>query len=484
MSNQVFLEKAKKLKPVLKERAVTLTENKRVSEKGDVALFDFGEHLTGKISFSFGYEGHHPDAPVWLRVRFAERLQELAESVEDYHGWISAGWVQTEEIHVDVIPCEFTLPRRYAFRYVQVEAIDISSRFTLTIERVTCKATTSADEEKLSPVEIKDPVLARIETISCATLKECMQDVFEDGPKRDRRLWLGDLRLQALTNYVTYQNYDLVRRCLYLFAGTAPEEGMLASNVFTAPEIEADDQSMFDYALLFAKSLEDYYEATDDLRTVKELWPTVKAQFIAAERFFTMDGQIQPSEVPHWVFVDWNLSLQKDFSALGIWLYCEKAAEHLANVLGDEAFLKDMQPKKEMRKVAGLAMFHGSLRLFVSGSEKQVSMSSQVWAVLGGLTEDAGLFARAEKAGALKMVSPYMVHYYVEALVQLGKTEEALDVIRTYWGGMAERGADTFWELYDPEDPDGSPYGGTIVNSYCHAWSCTPAYFLRTLKLL
>ena len=22
-----------------------------------------------------------------------------------------------------------------------------------------------------------------------------MQDVFEDGPKRDRRLWLGDLRL-------------------------------------------------------------------------------------------------------------------------------------------------------------------------------------------------------------------------------------------------------------------------------------------------
>ena len=27
-----------------------------------------------------------------------------------------------------------------------------------------------------------------------------MQDVFEDGPKRDRRLWLGDLRLEALAN--------------------------------------------------------------------------------------------------------------------------------------------------------------------------------------------------------------------------------------------------------------------------------------------
>ena len=28
-------------------------------------------------------------------------------------------------------------------------------------------------------------------------------------------------------------------------------------------------------------------------------------------------------------------------------------------------------------------------------------------------------------------------------------------------------------------DPNASPYGGTIVNSYCHAWSCAPAYFLR-----
>jgi hypothetical protein len=31
-----------------------------------------------------------------------------------------------------------------------------------------------------------------------------MQEVFEDGPKRDRRLWLGDLRLQALVNDVTF----------------------------------------------------------------------------------------------------------------------------------------------------------------------------------------------------------------------------------------------------------------------------------------
>jgi hypothetical protein len=46
--------------------------------------------------------------------------------------------------------------------------------------------------------------------------ENCMQEVFEDGPKRDRRLWLGDLRLQALVNDVTFGHHDLVRRCLYL----------------------------------------------------------------------------------------------------------------------------------------------------------------------------------------------------------------------------------------------------------------------------
>ena len=72
-----------------------------------------------------------------------------------------------------------------------------------------------------------------------------------------------------------------------------------------------------------------------------------------------------------------------------------------------------------------------------------------------------------------------MYHNYVDALLQVGMREKALAVLRFYWGGMADQGADTFWELYDPADPNASPYGGTIVNSYCHAWSCAPAYFLR-----
>jgi hypothetical protein len=44
---------------------------------------------------------------------------------------------------------------------------------------------------------------------------------------------------------------------------------------------------------------------------------------------------------------------------------------------------------------------------------------------------------------------------------------------------MVRKGADTFWEVYRPGDDRLSPYKSHLMNSYCHAWSCTPAYFLR-----
>ena len=72
------------------------------------------------------------------------------------------------------------------------------------------------------------------------TLKECEQEVFEDGPKRDRRLWIGDLRLQALVDYNTFKNIDLIKRCIYLFAHNLNNEGLVAPCVFpdTPPFID------------------------------------------------------------------------------------------------------------------------------------------------------------------------------------------------------------------------------------------------------
>ncbi|MBA0900693.1 sugar hydrolase, partial [Escherichia coli] len=71
----------------------------------------------------------------------------------------------------------------------------LSRKFRLQFDEIALETVTSAGSPH--PAVIADPQLKAIDDVAVRTLKNCMQEVFEDGPKRDRRLWLGDLRLQA-----------------------------------------------------------------------------------------------------------------------------------------------------------------------------------------------------------------------------------------------------------------------------------------------
>ncbi len=497
MRNEAFLKTALACLPTPKESPVSAvrclrfertesgvqaeeTERKPL-QKGDKLCLDFGDHQVGFLILRLGSAGSHPDAPAWIRLQFAEQPMELFEKAEDYHGWISTGWIQQEQLHVDVLPCTLRLPRRYAFRYVQLEVLDVSSKYALTVEDAVCAAVSSAEDERLTPLNSGDELLDRIDAVACRTLHNCMQRVFEDGPKRDRRLWLGDLRLQALANYQTYRNLDMVKGCLYLFAALPREDGLLSAAVFLEPEPEADDTYLPDYSMLFVPALLDYYEAGGELQVLRELWPTALRQLeLADERL--RDGVFPDSERLGWCFIDWSLELNKQAALMGVYLYCLQAGERIAALLSDPVQALLHERRSAGVRTARAQFWDETLGCFVSGGARQISWASQIWMVLSGVLsgqEAAALFARMERVKALGMITPYAYHHYVQALLEIGQEQKARSVLRRYWGSMAERGADTFWELYNPENPEESPYGGTIVNSYCHAWSCGPAYFLR-----
>ncbi len=475
--NEAFLQKAKGLLPALQTKTVYPGPFDGMPlNSGDKLLLDFGDHYVGYLTLKLGYVGSHPDAPVWLRIRFAERLQEFAEDVNAYHGWISKGWIQSEEIHVDVLPGVLALPRRYAFRYVQIEVLDVSSKFSVTVTDAFCTAVSSARDEDLLPFTGRSAD-AVLDKIACRTLHECMQTVFEDGPKRDRRLWLGDLRLQALANYETYRCNDLVKACLYLFAGATRDNGQVSACLFLEPEIEADDTYMFDYSLFFIATLRDYMKATGDADAAKELYPTARKQWELAQAQF--DGDlVMDSDKLGWCFGDWNLALNKQATAQGVYLYCTQALMELAAALQLDTSIIE-QDYMQKKQAANTALFDESKGVYVSGADRQISYASQVWMVLGGANSGSVLDAVEEIPNAVGMVTPYMYHHYVDALLLAGQKDQAFAALRAYWGGMVKEGADTFWELYNPENPNESPYGGSIVNSFCHAWSCAPAYFLR-----
>ena len=147
-----------------------------------------------------------------------------------------------------------------------------------------------------------------------------MQRVFEDGPKRDRRLWIGDLRLEALTNYYTFNNLPPVRRCLYLFAADTNDKGFIPGYIYENPRYVSGSWFLEDYALLFAASVCDYYNYTGDNETFNDLYPVVKQQMDAMYTTLDDDGIVTIAEGCD-AFIDWCEGLEKITSLHGIYMY-------------------------------------------------------------------------------------------------------------------------------------------------------------------
>jgi len=452
-------------------------------KRGHNLVLDFGRHMTGRLKLRVSATGSHPDAPAHLKLKFAETAGELGEDSSGYDGWVSSGWIQEEYVHVDELPAQIELPRRYAFRYLKVTVLATSPKYRLVVNSASCVTETSADLSTLTRVSYGDELLDRICEVSLNTLSECMQDVFEDGPKRDRRLWMGDLRLQALVNYASFRNMGLVKRCLYLFAGSTFPDGRVSANVFTTPYVDADDTWLFDYSLFFVNALEEYLEQTGDGEALADLFHTARQQLALAASFVGEDGLIE-ADIADDAFIDWTEGLHRRCAAQGVMIDSLGYGVRLARRMGDAELAGRLEAlRARMTDAARREFWDEGQRLFVCDGE--ASCASQVWMVIAGVTEGdeaRDVMARAEHVNPeRKMLTPYMHHYYVEALLACGMRDEALEHIRSYWGSMVEAGADTFYEAWDPEDPDASPYGGRVINSYCHAWSCTPALLLQRI---
>lgn len=452
--------------------------------KGDRFILDFGDHLVGYINLAIKPVGSPPDAPLKLKLTFREMPCEINEPFESYNGWLSSSWLQEETMFIDILPVEIKLPRRYCFRYLKVEVLDTSGKYNVEFDQINCTVVTSADASKLKPLPESLPEdLKLMDRIAVKTLQDCMQTVFEDGPKRDRRLWIGDLRLQAQANYYSFRNYDLVKRCLYLFGGMILEDETLGACVFEKPHPHVDDVRFYDYSLLFVGSLYDYYEATKDREVLRELWPIAMKQLEIGLASLDERGIVK-FDGSFGSFIDWQSELNKETPSQAVLIYNLKRGLSLANILGlakESAYITD-HINRSTHAALNL-LWDNDLEFFVSGDDRQVSWASQVWMALAEVLpqeENAALMDRLfTQPPAIGMMTPYMYHHWIEALFLVGKRDEAIQEMRSYWGEMIRDGADTFWEVYNPADKKLSPYGSNLINSYCHAWSCTPTYFIR-----
>ena len=477
---EYFLKKADENLPQIKKTCIKPNTPMAILDKGDSITVDLGNHYVGYFSFKMWFAEEYVDAPITLRVRFFETKMEMDYDYSSYGGWLCESWIQEDTVKID-FPGVFTLPRRYAARYIKLEVVHTPRRFTLSDFEF--EAQTGADVSNLLPYHSDDKELAEIDRVAVNTLKNCMQRVFEDGPKRDRRLWIGDLRLEALANYYTFGDTSLVKRCLYLFAAAQRNRlGFLPGFVYENPIYYEGGWCIVDYSMMYVNTLCDYYRHIGDRATFDELYPLVRDIMDSANNQLDSEGILIVPEDD--MFIDWCAGLKKQTAHFGVYLYTlDNLSETLASMGHSDAEVYCAR-LKEGRANALKTLYSAEKGAFVNARDEwQYSVHANAWMVLGGVIDGADA-ARVmsdvvASADSVKPFTPYMHHYTVEALFKAGLNTDAVKYIRNIWGGMVKLGTDTFFEAYVPNDPSFSPYDDNKVNSMCHAWSCTATYFLR-----
>ncbi len=456
----------------------SLHEKHRFFKKGDSFIAVFPETVVGRIHFNVVAENGYGDSPTWLRLRFAEWPAELKHWDEPFTGVLNGAWFQEDTVHIDDVPAVVTLPRRYSCRYVQFEVLGSPGNIIISDVGITAEA---AVEEQLpipNGLSSNDKAIAEM---CLRTIRNCFQTCPEDGAKRDRRLWTGDLRVANLLNHCSFKRYDLIERSLYLLAGNAIGDE-LPGCVFERPT-PRPGCPMRDYSLLFAVVLEEFCRMTGRYREVgAELFDIAAEQFLLIQRFFKNDLFKMPSADAWDFFIDHCRGLEKEAAFQGLAVFSLKALLRLGETLGIRE--SRLAPFRELLKrwseegrnayyneAQGLAICNG-----------QISYASQIWMILAGLlTAEEGRKALKLLEGnheAVKPKTPYLAFSLLEAYETCGEQEKLRALIHDYWGGMAANGADTCWEAYVPEEPFFSPYNDFRLNSACHVWSAGALWFL------
>lgn len=441
--------------PVRPQSAVKVTQL-----AGGAQLLDFGRETFGYIRFK-DLKGTGT-----LRIYYGESEAEAMskDSCETLDTIMIAGADQGKDT---------ITPSTKAFRYVQVVPgkdmqlgeIDMLYEYAPVRQRGKFRSS--------------DTLLNKIWDVSAYTLHLNTREFFIDGIKRDRWIWSGDAYQSYLMNYYLYFDSPTVKRTIFALRGKDP----VTSHINT----------IMDYSFYWFMGIQDYFTYTADTAMVKTIYPKMQSlmEYCLSRRD---DNGFMEGLAGDWVFIDWADNLTKEgalsFEQL---LFC-KSLETMAvcaKVNGDQSgAVRYAKLAKELKAKLFQVFWdkdkHAFIhRLFKGEKDEAVFRYTNMFALL------LDYLSPEQRSEVVEHVllnpevqaihTPYMRFYELEALCAAGKQKYVTKEMKSYWGGMLERGATSFWEQYDPAqkgDAQYAMYGRPFGKSLCHAWGASPIYLL------
>lgn len=337
-----------------------------------------------------------------------------------------------------------------AFRYARVHGCPASSLDPLSVH---CRAVYRPVTYRGSFRCPEDSTMERIWHHSAYTLRLTLLEGFVlDGIKRDRLPWMGDLLVALLANAYSFADRDVIAWTLTALG----RAGIATEHV----------NGFLDYTLLWIISQDLYQLYFDDRPFLRREWPRIKAVVgTLIDRSCDDTGFLLIDKERDRIFLDWIDDTIERYTAVQImWWRALGASAAIASRI-DDADAKEAWASHQGR-------VHGSL-----GSQCQDDTSDGLWleaprclgrhsrhaiilAAVWNLNDpltprDSAVVADRLLGTDLAPVgTPYLKIFECLALANLGRSEEALERIHAYWGGMLDQNATAFWESFDHGNSD------------------------------
>ena len=440
------------------------SEGVAVAKKGYLIL-DFGREYNGGVRIVVN-QVNNTEHSEFVRIRFGESLSETcseigtggatnAHSVRDFSRVLLPSMSDTEI-------------GKTGFRFVRLDFPGGTEIELVAVLGV-------YEHCGLSPkgsFSCSDSLINEIYETSVRTLYLNLQNgLIFDGIKRDRLVWAGDLNPEIRAALALYGECKNVENALLFSAESAPlprwMNGLPAYSVWWL--ISVSEYCLHTGKQVFFRSIRDYL-----LKLVARIDVCVREDGRQDFR------EYEDSEMRN--FLDWN-SFGSDDSFFGIHAMTKIAMQKT------EALLRTFGEMEGAERCLGV--FRKLQRIQVP---KMTNKGAAALCFLAGELRDTKIISAGGAAG----MSSFMSYYEMKALARTGQVNEALSMMRTYFGGMLAKGATTFWEDFDVEWQAGSgridefPKPGErdihgdfgrhcyrgFRHSLCHGWAAGCTAFL------
>lgn len=426
-------------------------------------VLDFGQELHGGVEIAIRQITGALSAD--FRIRFGESLTEAMSELRGASNATNDHSIR--DLTVTVQKLSMNPVGETGFRFVRIDLLTPD----VTVEIRTIKAIAVVREiPYLGSFRCDDPLLNRIWDVGAYTVHLNMQQYIWDGIKRDRMVWVGDLHPEIATIQAAFGNQKIIQETLD-FAVSETKPGTWMNNIPS-------------YSMWWIIIQYEYYLQYGDREYLEKQLPFLEQVCAMLSAHIGSDGK---DTTPEMRFVDWPTKEDSAATDLGIQALHILSAQYAADIW-------EMFGHREL--AAQCREDCKRLRSYPVGvcSSKQAN----ALAVLVGLLDAKLVNEKSLRINGADGISAFMGYYVLQARGMAGDFDGALELIRTYWGGMLQLGATTFWEDFDIKwlanaapidrflaegeiDVHGT-YGRYCYqgfrHSLCHGWASGPTSWL------